>query len=177
MKAGIDFSMTSPSICVGKVGEKPTFHAFKQAKKHHSEGNIILAEYPEWKTPEERFYKLASWAFEIVKDCSEINIEGYAMNGKGQVFHIGEATGLVKHLIFMHGLSHNEISPNSLKKFATGKGNAKKHDMAYAFLREDVGVDIFGHFSKELDPAKDIAAPITDMIDAYWLWRYDQLPA
>jgi hypothetical protein len=174
VKAGIDFSLTSPAICVGKIGEKPIIHAFKQAKKHHSEGNIILYDYPEWSTPEERFYKLALWAFKIVKDCNVINLEGYAMQGKGQVFHIGEATGLVKHLIWVAGLKHNEISPKTVKKFATGNGNADKHDMAEAFIKDNCGIDIFEHFEKELDRKKKIPSPITDMVDAYWLWKYHE---
>lgn len=176
MKAGIDFSMTSPAICVGDplTGEF-TLHAFKQTKKHESKGVIFLYDYPVWSTPEERFNNLASWAYEIVKECKSVNIEGYSMGSKGQVFHIGEATGLLKHFLWRAGISHNELPPKTVKKFSTGNGNADKHDMAEAFISNEADIDLFGHFDKEYSrDMKKIPSPISDMIDAYWMWKYHE---
>lgn len=178
MKAGIDFSITSPAICIGdpETGDF-TLHAFKQAKKHEGGDRIFLYDYPEWSTPEERFFKLASWAIKIISDfdCDEVNIEGYSMGSKGQVFHIGEATGLLKHFIWMRGILHSELPPTTVKKWATGKGNADKHDMAEKFISDHTGIDIFGHFGKEYSrDMKKIPSPISDMIDAYWMWKYHE---
>lgn len=176
MKAGIDFSMTSPAICVGDplTGEF-TLHGFKKAKKNESGGKIFLYEYPDWKTPEERFNCLASWAYDIVKDCDIVNIEGYSMASKGQVFHIGEATGLLKHFLWRANIFHNELPPKTVKKFSTGSGNASKHDMTESFIAEDTGIDIFAHFNKEYSrDMKEIPSPISDMIDAYWMWKYHE---
>lgn len=62
-----------------------------------------------------------------------IAIEGYAMGGKGKVFHIGELGGVVRVALSERGecavLTH---PPMSLKGFATGRGNADKPAMVAA---------------------------------------------
>lgn len=57
-------------------------------------------------------------------------IEGYAFSAHAAYSHeLGEACGLIKLALFKGGYSTRIISPSTLKKFVTGKGNAKKNEM------------------------------------------------
>ena len=56
-------------------------------------------------------------------------IEGYSMMSKGRVFNIGELGGVVRLLLFREGFPFVTIPPCTLKKWATGKGNAGKAEM------------------------------------------------
>lgn len=75
-------------------------------------------------------------------------IEGYAMGGMGRVFDIGELGGVIKLGLLYKKLPVAIIPPSSLKKFATGKGNAKKDDMLEAAIRY---FDFTGHGNDEAD--------------------------
>src|SRR5438105_837781 len=55
------------------------------------------------------------------------------------------------------------------KKFATGKGNAKKEQM-YEAITQDQGLDL----SKLMGQEGKLASPVTDVIDAYYIAKYAQ---
>ena len=71
--AGIDYSLTSPAICVAKVidneikFENCKFHFLKQNKSHKSLSKIFAYDYPEYEDDIERFSKLASWTIECIR--------------------------------------------------------------------------------------------------------------
>lgn len=173
-RAGIDFSLTSPAVCVGIDGGPHVLHSFRASKKQKStHPDIILYDYPEWSHQQERLEKLALWVFDIVKDCDSIQIEGYSMGSKGRVFDIAEGTELVKYFLWKHGKDLLLIPPTTAKQFATGKGNATKNLMVLAYNKEEYTLDVFGALGKIFDPAnKKVASPMGDLIDSYWMWKY-----
>jgi hypothetical protein len=57
-------------------------------------------------------------------------------------------------------------APSAIKKFATGKGNAKKEDM-YASFVEETGVDLSIILDQSVDPK--VNSPISDIVDAYYI--------
>lgn len=59
-------------------------------------------------------------------------VEGYAMGAKGQVFQIGEWGGIARLTIYRMGIDVFVISPMTLKKFVSGKGNSEKQMMLLA---------------------------------------------
>lgn len=62
-----------------------------------------------------------------------VAIEGYSMGSKGQaIFDLGELGGVLRHAIWSLGLPWVDIAPNSLKKYATGRGDADKTRMVVA---------------------------------------------
>lgn len=77
-----------------------------------------------------------------------VAIEGYSMGGQrgsagvGQA--LGELGGVVRVALWEAGITYVELSPSSLKKYATGKGNANKETMLLAAAKRaaDIGVEI-----------------------------------
>ena len=60
------------------------------------------------------------------------------------------------------------FAPSTIKKFATGKGNANKELMYEAFV-EETGDDLAKLF--EFDPYKG-QSPVSDIIDSYYIAKY-----
>jgi hypothetical protein len=99
-----------------------------------------------------------------------IFIEDYAFAANGRITDIAECVGVLKHKIYHQGMLCVPVTPSSVKKFATGKGNAKKFDMLDAFEKE-CSTDFYTEIGVERSE-KDIPSPIQDLVDSYWVARY-----
>ncbi len=76
-----------------------------------------------------RLYDIRKQLKEIIEKYKiDVSIlEGYAFNpNHGRSFSIGELGGTIKLLLFYKRKYYYIVSPSSLKKFATGKGNSPK---------------------------------------------------
>lgn len=169
--AGIDYSMTSPSICIheGESWDYKNCTYYFFGKKPISK-NFKGRDYPEWKKDQERFQKLTAWTLECLsnhKSIDEVWIEDYAFGAKGRVFHIAENTGLMKYALYVQGISFNLISPPTVKKFATGKGNAKKEMMIESY-KQETGINIFD----KLGVKEGNMTPASDIVDSFWICKY-----
>ena len=97
-----------------------------------------------------------------------IAIEGYSYGSKGKVFHIAENTGVLKYKIFQNGIPLEVIPPTTIKKFATGKGNADKVAM-HKFFKTDTGIDL----KNKITPDKGtVDNPVSDIVDSYYVCKY-----
>ena len=180
--AGIDYSLTSPAICVYK-DENDGFFDFDKCVVHYLSNNekqrqlaarsglenIRTEPYPEWKSEEERHEKLATWAYNIVQGCEEVFLEGYAFATSAQagVRSIAENTGLLKHKMWKNKITFKTYPPTVIKKFATGKGNSNKEKMYEAFVGELLTPN---DLKEQLTPkAKKIINPISDIVDSYFI--------
>lgn len=68
---------------------------------------------------------------------------------------LAELGGIVRHSLWRRGIDWLDISPSTLKKVATGKGNASKDEvLSAAFRRGDLMFD----------------GTSNDEADAWWLW-------
>ena len=182
--AGIDYSLTSPAICVWKeingnrqfnfnmcdVYYLETTQRLKLAARHEIL-NLHAEVYPEWETEEQRHDLLSDWAMSIISGC-EVFIEGYAFatSGKSHVRSVAENSGLLKHKMYKIGQTFTSVPPSVIKKYATGKGNANKDLMYNTFSKECVApVDLH----KTLKPkSTKLSNPTTDIVDSYWICKY-----
>lgn len=172
---GIDYSMTSPALCVytGTPDWDPSscmFYFFK--KKMAPWKQFIPSEYPLWSTDQERYQKLTAWVMSAVNkhDVTSATIENYALGAggsQGRVFHIAENTGLMKYALWLNKTPFDVVSPTTVKKYATGKGNAKKIDMMRVF-EDDVGVKLH----EVLNCKEGVETPASDIADAYWICKW-----
>lgn len=184
--AGIDYSLTSPAICIYSE-EKDGGHfdfdrsiiyylANSQKQQQLASGcgleNIVAERYPEWKTEEERHDNLTNWAYNIVQGCEEVFLEGYAYAtvGKSHVRSIAENTGLLKNKLWKMKLPFTTIPPTVIKKYATGKGSANKELMYEAFINELLTPP---DLPSLLTPkSKKIISPVSDIVDSYFICKY-----
>ena len=180
--AGIDYSLTSPAICVYK-DENDGHFDFDKCVVHYLSNNerqqqlasrsgldnLKVEPYPEWQSEEERHEKLATWAYNLVQGCGEVFLEGYAFATSVQagVRSIAENTGLLKHKMWKNKITFKTYPPTVIKKFATGKGNANKELMYEAFKYELLTPN---DLKEQLTPkAKKITNPISDIVDSYFI--------
>ena len=64
-------------------------------------------------------------------------------------------------------IEYHIVPPTTLKKYATGKGNADKLMMYEAFVNK-TGIDP----RKILNSQSKLSSPFTDIADSYWLASY-----
>lgn len=172
--AGIDYSMSCPSITIGNSDD----FSFENSKVYYLTGekrykgsfgpNITGTLFIKPDSQIERFVKISEWAIDIVKDCDKILIEGYSMGSKGAVFHIAENTAMLKYQMHIRKLLWRDIAPTSLKKYATGKGNSDKNEMYDSFCKE-TDVDLRKLYKSK---GKKIGSPISDIVDSFYLCKY-----
>lgn len=100
---------------------------------------------------------------------SVIGLEGYAFGAsRSLVFNIAEHTAVLKYKLINNKHTLNIIPPTVAKKYATGKGNANKEMMVDAMIK-DSSIFIFDAFGYN---STNIASPVNDLADAYWLCKY-----
>ena len=195
MKIGIDYSLSSPGICVNTSEEEfryedCKFYYLTNTKKYEgtfkekmafgtSAVEYIGTPHRPYNSEPERYNNIANWAIDIIKLYGDaktginrikptIQIEDYSFGSTGRVFHIAENLGLLKYKLKIEcGWDYTLIAPSVIKKFATDKGNANKEMMLSAF-QEDTGVNLGELFDSS---AK---SPITDVADAYFICKYQE---
>ena len=195
MKIGIDYSLSSPGICVNTSEEEfryedCKFYYLTNTKKYEgtfkekmafgtSAVEYIGAPHRPYSSEPERYNNIANWAIDIIKLYGDaktginrikptIQIEDYSFASTGRVFHIAENLGLLKYKLKIEcGWEYTLIAPSVIKKFATDKGNANKEIMLSAF-QGDTGVNLGELFESS---AK---SPISDVVDAYFICKYQE---
>lgn len=171
--AGIDYSISSPSLTIMTDGVIDSIYAIRATKKQESNNSLItLLDYPFYATQLDRFDKLSSLFLNFIpSDIDYAYMEGYSFASNGVVFNIAEATGLLKYKFFKRFSKEIEvIPPSSIKKFATDKGNAKKRMMVDQFIKEQF--DVYSVFSLVDDGSEKIKSPIDDICDSYFVAKY-----
>ena len=196
MKIGIDYSLSSPGVCVNTSEdefqyEDCKFYYLTNTKKYEGTFKEKMAfgtsdvEYIGWphkpySSEPERYNNIANWVIDIIKSQPQlmigklwekhpiIQIEDYSFGSTGRVFHIAENLGLLKYKLKIEcGWDYTLLAPSVIKKFATDKGNANKEMMLHAF-QEDTGVNLEVLFDTKSK------SPISDVADAYFICKYQE---
>ena len=175
--AGIDYSLTSPAICVAEVindeiiFENCKFHYLKQTKSQKTFDVFKAYEYPKYLQEIERYQKLSEWTIECIRwfngRVSQVYLEDYAFAATGRVFHIAENMGILKMKLNDEKFNYITIPPTVIKKHATGKGNANKELMYEQFLTES-HIDL----QSQLSPKSiKISNPVSDIVDSFYICK------
>ena len=191
MKIGIDYSLSSPGVCVNTSDgefkyEDCTFYFLTNTKKYDAtfcrpfvtNVRYIGTQHKPYSSEPERYSQIADWVIDIIKSQSQlmigklwekkpiIQIEDYSYGSTGRVFHIAENLGLLKYKLKMEcGLDYTLLPPSVVKKFATDKGNANKELMLDAF-EKDTGTNLAQVFDTTS------ISPVSDVADAYFICKY-----
>ena len=168
---GIDYSLTSPAVCVNIDGDAGLMFYYLTTKKKwigQMSEEIIGYEHKEWTDPIERFKYISDFALDIISPLlnPQIYIEGYSYGSKGQgLFQIAENCGILKYRLQEEQLPYENVVPSVVKKGATGKGNADKEMMYEAFVK-DTKLDL-----KKIFDTEKVGNPISDIADSYFIQK------
>jgi len=177
--AGIDYSLRGPSICIfnGERGdifsfESCIFYYLTDTKRYAKtfletiHGSLLS----DVESDMSRYDSISGWGVKKILEhgCSEVGLEGYSYGSKGRVFHIAENTGVLKYKLYQNSIPVDIIAPTTVKKEATGKGNADKKEMHKYFFVE-TGEDL----KRKITPLKkNVTNPVSDIVDSYYICKY-----
>lgn len=182
--AGIDYSITSPSVVVYQ-GNRDEPWDWKKCKafyfdsrrnapiKPKCEMELKPQYYPLWTSPEERYQALASWVacILIYHEVKLVYIEEYAFSrggDSGLVFNLGENGGVLKNNLWISNIKYKTITPSNLKNYICGLGTAKKDQIENAWVKE-TGIE---DLRKTLWLTDKAMTPISDILDAYYICKF-----
>ena len=169
---GIDYSLTSPAICITNdfVFENSKFFYLTNKKKYIGKMsyNMFGFEHMEYDTPIRRFSQISDWTFDTINQTInshlKVFIEGYSFGSKGQaVFQIAENCGILKYKLQTMDIDYDTVVPSVVKKGASGKGNADKELMYESFSKE-TNTDL-----KKIFDTTKIGNPVSDIVDSYYV--------
>lgn len=182
--AGIDYSITSPAICIHygdlEFSIKNCKFLFLTKTKKFSgfdwrKGRCPLSIQGKSHSTSKKSMKRFTWiANEFIRfiiendtDRDGIGIEDYSFGSRGKVFNIAENTGILKYKLLKNAYGYSLYAPKSIKKFAVGNGNATKEMMVDKFI-EETKIDLMGI----LGTKNKKSSPLTDLVDAYFICKY-----
>lgn len=172
--AGIDYSTTSPCICVFKkdgtinpIDCNFSFFALDKWRPRWSTlQNVNVYKFPKDLKSIDRYQFLAEWTIEQIRwydgRVKKVILEDYSFGSTGRVFHIAENVGILKLKLKQNGFRYETIPPTVIKKFATGKGNSNKEAMLEAWNAEPNTFEL----------VQENGNPATDIVDSYFLCKY-----
>jgi crossover junction endodeoxyribonuclease RuvC len=83
-----------------------------------------------------RFMDIAKKVMKYITEHDVICIEGFSYSSKGSAVSVQYGIGwILRSELIRAGLNYHDVPPSSVKKFATGKGNAKKEDMVLPIFK------------------------------------------
>lgn len=174
ISVGIDYSLTSPCMCVmlAPSFDGARFFYLTSEKRYEGVafGNIRGDLHAKYSSEQERHNSISQYFIDRLVECNvetnvHITLEDYSYGSKGKVFNLAENCGLLKHKLWKAGYIIDTVAPSALKKFATGKGNAKKEQMYDAFLA--LG---YPDINATLSPKKTVIGnPVSDVVDSFYL--------
>ena len=134
---GLDLSMTATGLtATGKDIAYPEVFTIKT----RAAGDLRLPE-------------IKNRVIELAAGSDLVLIEGF-LNRSMSAGITGTVHGAVRLALYEEGLRYATVPPASLKKFATGKGNANKSEMAVAATKRGDGIE----FTDD------------NACDSWWLW-------
>jgi Holliday junction resolvasome RuvABC endonuclease subunit len=131
-----------------------------RAEGQYFSGTADFSHDAKRESPGMRFLRFTKWLRELAHD-HEVGLVIFEMahhrGGAPTVVGVGLTTHLLSTCADL-GIEHQSVHSGTLKKFATGKGNANKQEMGEALTRR----------------WPDLCRPITDdnEVDALWLLAY-----
>jgi Holliday junction resolvasome RuvABC endonuclease subunit len=173
MVIGIDYSLTSPAMCVmvePNINKCVFYYLTSSSKLVGTFKNAIGVLHKEYYTEQERYDNIAEFFLNKIpvdKGVPNIFIEDYSFGSTGKVFHIAENAGLLKYKFWEVGYKFDTVAPTTVKKFATGKGNSDKSKMYETFCNETGE-----NYNMLLNKNLTLGSPVTDIVDSYYIAKF-----
>ena len=149
---GVDPSVTSTGVVI--IGQNETYvHRIQPGKRRGPECLDYIVTHLEMALSNSAL----SDTWEELPSSEVLGaVEGPALGATSRADDLGQVRGVVLLTLYRHGIPSLMVAPTSLKKFATGHGQAKKDKMVESAVAE---------LNRDLND---------DEADAYWLSRVAQ---
>ena len=168
---GIDYSLTSPAICINIDGDAGLMFYYLTNKKKYTgmmSEDVVGYEHKDYDTPIRRFTYISDFILDHISGLINpiVFIEGYSFGSKGQgIFQIAENCGILKYRLQEAKIPYETVVPSVVKKGATGKGNADK-DMMYEAFNKETNIDL-----KKIFDTDKVGNPVSDIADSYFIQK------
>jgi hypothetical protein len=174
---GLDWSLSSPALTVysTKDDKYDCFYWHKKQQDVFAVGQFRF--HQNQKQPEknfERTIEIQQWLVQSIKSISTPTkkifalFEGISYGSVGRVCQLAENLGVSKFQLLTNFNSVvKEVSPKSVKKFATGNGSCDKLQM-YEQWYKTTNIDL----TELLKISNKSSSPIQDIVDSYWIVQY-----
>jgi len=168
---GIDYSLTSPALCINIDGDAGLMFYYLTSKKKYTgmmSEDVVGYEHKDYDTPIRRFTYISDFILDHISGLINpiVFIEGYSFGSKGQgVFQIAENCGILKYRLQEAEIPYETVVPSVVKKGATGKGNADK-DMMYEAFNKETNIDL-----KKIFDTDKVGNPVSDIADSYFIQK------
>lgn len=168
--AGIDFSIRCPAMCI-HVGDSWSpanchfFYLYGVKKWIRNDRQISSELHQEFANNIERLDWITSWFVDRLHGFKlpEVFIEEYSFSRESSSTHIlAEGCGVLKNKIHHSDLKIETLPVKTIKKVASGNGNATKEVMCSAFLGERSWLN-------DVLPCPLGKPPLADLVDAYFV--------
>lgn len=177
--AGLDLSLRCPAITIIEPTSEPSYVVpWKHCRSYYltdkksfakRTGTIIGEVFGAWGSDGERYETISEWVCNILQkhNVKHLGIEGYAYSRNfSSLTALAENMGLLKYFLYKNSITYDLYTPSSIKKCASGSGNADKNMMVDSFML-DTGFDILAEFKRS---KKDkVVSPIHDICDSYYV--------
>ena len=118
---GVDASLTSTGIAATIYGELDNAVSTRAVNSNKKGTNRLI--------------EIREEVFKSVFGADLVVIEDYSYASGNQAHQIGELGGVLRVMFSENELRVLKVSPSQLKKFITGKGNAKKEEIAVSIFK------------------------------------------
>ncbi len=174
--AGIDPSINSTGKCIMDLDDDTyevksiKFYGYSTVGKNQYNTDSVTVDHLGSKYTSKLMYERQDIAYNILKkdmeDVKHIAFEGYAFGKQGtrSLVQLGEFIGGMKKLFYDMGKGIILYPPKTVKKFATGNGNADKVLMCDSFKAVYSSL-----YPEEFNEFKNYESPMADMVDAFWM--------
>lgn len=107
----LDVSLTSTGYAVGEGSD-------------YKLGTIVPPKAAKSGMP--RLAYIRDCVLDLARGATMVVLEGYNFHSKTSAVMLGEIGGIIRLALFEAGIFYVEVPPNTLKKYATGKGKGQK---------------------------------------------------
>lgn len=138
---GLDLSLNGTGVCNNYFPKSP------EGKEPYIETRRLTHDL----TGPERLIYVRDKVIGLFQGTELACLENYAFARTNQAHQVGELGGVIRVALYEAGIEYVLVTPNQLKKFATGKGGGKDGGK-----KEDVKLGVYKHWGKEF-PSNDEA--------------------
>lgn len=174
--AGIDPSINSTGKCIMDLDDDTyeikslKFYGYHPTKVREYIGEGVVVRHLGSKYTSKLMFERQDIAYQILlEDMDEVKhiaFEGYAFGKQGtrSLVQLGEFIGGMKKMFYDLGKGIVLYPPKTVKKFATGNGNADKVLMCDTFRKTCTHL-----YPEEFSNFDNYDSPLADMVDAFWM--------